>query len=322
MNRLIKRGLIVALVLAAFVAGVALLTGVGAEQPKEAFDPTTEFALDDHLVGGPIVIGSLGGIDVDLGITKGVAYILISLALCCLFALYVNRRVVRRARTETRAQTMVEGLYEFAHDQIAGAGLGAKTFSRYMPLIAALFMFIWFVNLISFLPLPFNTEHTIGNTGIPSFGIYAVSSNIFFTLTLAIMVFFITQYEGIAKNGIGRYVAGWGEWDTSMGAIPRVALWTFTFALHALSELVVRPISLSVRLFANMLAGHMLILVMLSLAGIIGGATYLVAAIQGAGLAVALAFYLFELVLVASLQAYIFAVLSGLYIGGAAEGAH
>jgi len=85
--------------------------------------------------------------------------------------------------------------------------------------------------------------------------------------------------------------------------------------LETLSQ-IVRVVSLSVRLFANMLAGHLLILLCVGFAILLGNYIGLVA------LPIAIAFYLLEVVLIASLQAYIFALLSGIYIGGAIEPAH
>ena len=281
--------------------------------PVETFDPTLEFSLDDPVIGGDWQLFGLSWAEGT--INKGVVYLFLALIGCCLVALYVNRRVVHRDRLTTKPQTIVEGLYEFAHDQIAAA-LGQKVFSRYMPYIAAVFIFILFLNLLSFLPLPLNTHHTIGGTSwLYSLGLYAVTSNIYCTATLAFMTFGIYHYEGVRAHGFGGYLKTWTAGQKG-AVVPLI------FFIEAMSNLVLKPLSLALRLFANMLAGHVLILLMLALAGVLAGGlgTTLVAQIGGGALA--LAFYLFEMVLIAGLQAFIFAVLSAIYIGGAVEEHH
>jgi F-type H+-transporting ATPase subunit a len=185
-----------------------------------------------------------------------------------------------------------------------------------MPFVAAVFIFVWFANMSSFIPLPLNVHHTIGGTSwLYSFGIYAVTSNIFFTFTLALCTFFIYHFEGVRAHGLKAYLGTWKGGQTG-------AAGAFVWVVEALTNLVLKPLSLAVRLFANMLSGHILILLMLALAGIIAGSLFVSVLAQTAGVVVALAFYLFEMGLVASLQAFIFAVLSAIYIGGAVEEHH
>ncbi|MCW2949643.1 MAG: H(+)-transporting two-sector ATPase F(o) subunit, partial [Thermoleophilia bacterium] len=94
------------------------------------------------------------------------------------------------------------------------------------------------------------------------------------------------------------------------------------YPVEILTNLVLKPVSLAVRLFANMLSGHVLILLMMALAGVIGGSVLVSVFAQTLGTGIALVFYLFEMGLVASLQAFIFAVLSAIYISSAAEVHH
>lgn len=273
---------------------------------KHPFDPTSEFKLEP-------LFGTYDGF---FAINKGVVYLGIALLGCILFALYVNKTVVRRLRQETRTQSAIEGVYEFCYDQIAGGLPKGRLFNRYMPYTAAIFVFVWFLNMTSFVPLPLNTHHTIGGTDfLYAFGVYAVTSNIFCTVTLALLTFGIYHYEGVRAHGLGGYLKTWSAGQSG----PVLAL---VYPVEILTNLVLKPVSLAVRLFANMLSGHVLILLMLALAGVIGGAVVTSVFAQSAGVVVALAFYLFEMGLVASLQAFIFAILSAIYIQSAAEEHH
>lgn len=282
--------------------------------PKEKFDPTAEFDLGDPVIGGTWNWFGVHGFEGT--INKGVIYLAIALLGCLLFAWYVNRTIAKRLKQETKTQSAIEGVYEFAYDQIAGSLPEGKLFSRYMPYTASIFVFVWLLNMTSFVPLPLNTHHTIGGIDfLYAFGVYAVTSNIFMTVTLALLTFAIYHYEGIRAHGLVGYLKTW-----SAGQKGPVLI--LVYPVEVLTNLVLKPVSLAVRLFANMLSGHVLILLMMALAGIIGGAVITSVFAQAAGVVVALAFYLFEMGLVASLQAFIFAVLSAIYIASAAEEHH
>ncbi len=284
-----------------------VLIAMGDPVPKEAFDPTTEFDLSD-----PVIFGDLGF----LTINKGVVYLLIALAGCIAFAVYVNKTIVKRLKQETKTQSAIEGVYEFSYDQIAGSLPSGKVFNRYMPYTASIFVFVWLLNMTSFVPLPLNTHYNINDIDwLYSFGVYAVTSNIFCTITLALLTFLAYHYEGVKAHGLGGYLKTWTAGQKGGAG-------AFVFVVEALTNLVLKPLSLGVRLFANMMSGHILILLMMALAGIIGGAVLVSVLAQTAGVVVALAFYLFEMGLVASLQAFIMAVLSAIYIGSAAEEHH
>lgn len=278
----------------------ALLLGPAAaiaSAAGEQVDPMEEFAL--HRIGPELKIGPI-----DMSLNKAVLYLFLAAAICILWTLIISRRMQVKPG---RKQTFTEIMYEFAHDTIAKATLGDKMFSRYMPLVACLFMFLWVLNIISFFPLPFGHEK-VG--GIPTLGLYAAASNINVTLALALVVFLLTHFEGVRNNGLFGYLKSWAPNGVSL------PLKIFIWPLHALSEML-RLVSLSVRLFANMLAGHLLILMMLSLIIIIGSVLVAIGAVP-----IALFFFLFEFGLVASLQAFIFAMLSGIYIGSAADPHH
>lgn len=314
---LVSRFLFPAIAVALLVWGIVIATGD--KVPVQTFDPAAEFDLGayegQHVIGGEWIVGSIFGVDIDLGINKGVVYLFIAVLGSMLMALYVNRTIRHRDRIRSRKQTVVEGLYEFAYYQIASS-LGTKLFNRYMPYVASIFIFILLLNLSSFVPLPLNTHHNIGELDyLYSFGLYAVTSNIYCTMTLALLTFFVYHFEGVRAHGFLGYLKTWagGQKGPIAGLI---------FFIEVLSNLLLKPLSLALRLFANMMAGHILILLMLGLAGILAGgiAPTLIAQIGGGALA--LAFYLFEMVLIAGLQAFIFAILSAIYIGGAASEHH
>jgi F-type H+-transporting ATPase subunit a len=197
-------------------------------------------------------------------------------------------------------------IYDIAQTQVAETGLPSKAIARWFPYVATLLLFIFVLNLISFLPLPFTGE-TYHH--IPVFGIYAATSSISVTLTLAFMTWIFTHIEGIRYNGVIGYFRSW---------IPEVpkAILPLIIVIEIFSQFM-RLISLSVRLFANMLAGHILILTMIGLMFIIHSWPW-----RAFGLPAAFLFYVFEVVIVVTIQAFIFAALSAIYIGTAIEPEH
>jgi len=269
---------------------------LAADEPKT--DPTKEFLLEPW-----IEIPKIGPID--LSITKAVFYLFLSTAILLFGALLVARHLKLHPK---RLQAFVEIIYDFSETQIGRASLPAKTYTTWFPYLATLFLFIWINNMISYLPLPVDTEHKIGGwLTTPTF--YATTSNLSVTLALTLVTFFASHYVGIKYNGTRAYFASW--FPPVSGPI-RILI----VPLEILSQFL-RLVSLSVRLFANMLAGHLLVLMCVSLIIIIGNVF-----VAAASVPVAVFFYCFELVLVANLQAFIFALLSGIYIGTAAEPHH
>jgi F-type H+-transporting ATPase subunit a len=214
--------------------------------------------------------------------------------------------VLMRGRTLNRRQTVGEQIYEVAQVQVAEQGLPAKAMGRWFPYVATLMLFIWVVNMIGFIPLPLTGETY---HGFPVWGIYAATSSISVTLALALLTFLFTHFEGIRWNGPARYFKSW---------IPEApkALLALIVPLEVLGQFM-RLISLSVRLFANMLAGHILILTFVGLLFILESVYLAVVVIP-----VAILFYIFEVVIVVSIQAFIFAALSAIYIGSAIEPEH
>jgi len=259
---------------------------------KGEFDPSKEFEQHPWV---PIHVAGL-----DLSITKAVAYLMLGSIVTMLLGV-----TLMRARAG-RAQALGEQIYEVAQTQVAEQGLPSKGIGRWFPYVATLMLFIFVVNLIGFIPLPLSDEKW---HGLPTLGIYAATSSLSVTLALALLTFFFTHIEGIRWNGPIRYFKSW---------IPEVpkALLPLIVPLEVLGQFM-RLISLSVRLFANMLAGHMLILTFIGLMFVLESTVLAVVAIPAAT-----AFYLFEVIIVVGIQAFIFAALSAIYIGSAIEPEH
>jgi F-type H+-transporting ATPase subunit a len=279
-----KRAFIAVSLLALALPQVALAKG--------EFDPSLEFEQHAWV---SIHIGPL-----DLSITKAVAYLILGSILTMILGVWLMR-----ARGG-RAQALGEQIYEIAQTQVAEQGLPAKGIHRWFPYVATLMLFIFVINLIGFIPLPLSDEKW---HGIPTLGIYAATSSLSVTLALALLTFFFTHYEGIRWNGPVRYFKSW---------IPEVpkAILPLIIPLEILGQFM-RLISLSVRLFANMLAGHMLILTFIGLIFVLQSFAVAVIAVPAATV-----FYLFEVIIVVSIQAFIFAALSAIYIGSAIEPEH
>ncbi len=262
---------------------------------EEKFNPADEWELHDWV---PIHLGPL-----DLSINKAVAYLLLGALISCLIGILLMR--VKVGREPTRRQALGETIYEVAQVQVAEQGLPTRAIARWFPYCAALLLFIWTVNFIGFIPLPLSDEKW---HGIPTFAIFAATSTLSVTLALALMTWVFTHVEGIRENGVKRYLQSWIP-DVPKGLYPLIV------PLEILGQFM-RLISLSVRLYANMLAGHMLILTFI-------GLIFLVTPwIAPFSVALATVFYLFEVVIVVSIQAYIFAALSAIYIGSAIEPEH
>ena len=270
----------------------------GAEEEK--FNPADEWTLHEWV---PIHLGPI-----DMSINKAVAYLLLGALLSCLIGILFMR--VKVGSEPTRRQALGETIYEVAQVQVAEQGLPTKAIGRWFPYVATLMIFIWVVNMLGFIPLPLSDEKvTIGGVELPTLALFAATSTLSVTLALALMTFVFTHVEGIRANG------AWGYFKSWIPDVPK-AMYPLIVPLEILGQFM-RLISLSVRLYANMLAGHMLILTFLGLIFIIENVLLAVIAVPAAAV-----FYLFEVVIVVSIQAYIFAALSAIYIGSAIEPEH
>ena len=278
---------------------VALAADSSTKENKGAFI-SDEWELHDWI---PIHLGPI-----NLSINKAVAYLLLGALVSCVIGIVFMR--VKPGRGPTRRQALGETIYEIAQVQVAEQGLPTHAISRWFPYVATLMVFIWTVNIIGFIPLPLSDQKTtIAGVHVPTLAIFAATSTLSVTLALALMTFVFTHVEGIRANGAWRYFKSW------IPDVPKV-MYPLIVPLEILGQFM-RLISLSVRLYANMLAGHMLILTFVGLIIVLGNAFLAVIAVPAAAV-----FYLFEVVIVVSIQAYIFAALSAIYIGSAIEPEH
>jgi len=278
------------------VVATLALAAPPAALARGKFDPTTEFEQHEWV---PIHLGPL-----NLSITKAVVYLMLGTVFTIALGLFTMRS--RLALLPDRRQTIGEAVYEIAQVQVAEQGLPSKAIGRWFPYVATIMLFIWVVNILGFIPLPLTGETW---HGIPVWGIYAATSSLSVTLALALLTFVFTHFEGIRWNGPVRYFKSW------IPDAPK-ALLGLIVPLEILGQFM-RLISLSVRLFANMLAGHILILTFIGLMFILQSLVLAIFVIP-----VAAVFYLFEVVIVVTIQAFIFAALSAIYIGSAIEPEH
>lgn len=280
---------------------VAIFGATGEE--NEEYEPQDEFKLDAWI---PIEIGPI-----DMSINKAVLYLFLAAGATCFAMTWVANRM---ATKPNRVQTAVEAAYDLTANTMTRENIpDPKLAGRWFAFIATVFFFIWFSNIIGFIPLPVNSEETVDIFGVavPSFALYAATANLSIPLVLTLVVWFSYHIEGVRAHGFVGYLRSWVPAGiTGFTAVP-------IFMIEALSHFV-RLVSLSARLFANMLAGHLLILIMGGGMAVLLGLAY----IGWATLPIAVAFYIFEIGLVASLQAFIFAILSSIYLGGAVAGDH
>jgi F-type H+-transporting ATPase subunit a len=264
------------------------------------FDPSHEWELQTW--GPELKIGPI-----DMSINKAVAYLILGTIVSIAIGIVFMR--VRPGRGPNRRQALGETIYEVAQVQVAEQGLPTKAIGRWFPYVATLMIFIWTINMLGFIPLPLSDERwEIGGIEIPTLAIFAATSTLSVTLALALMTFVFTHVEGIRENGARKYFKSWIP-DVPKAMLPMI------IPLEILGQFM-RLVSLSVRLYANMLAGHMLILTFIGLIFLVTPWVFPVSVALGS------IFYLFEVVIVVSIQAYIFAALSAIYIGSAIEPEH
>ena len=285
--------------------GIVIVVGlVAPPSPPVPFDPVSEFALEPWI---PLHLGPL-----DMSINRGVFFVLVASAITAGGMMFIARRMQARPN---RVQTAVEAAYDLTRNQLTLSNMDRAMGARWFPLVATLFLFIIVSNLIGYLPLPTNAHEPVPVFGveIPSFAVYAATANISVPLVLTLIVWLAYNIQGIVRQGPIQYLRGWVPPGTPDNFFAKGAI----FSIEVISHFV-RLISLSVRLFANMLAGHLLILFMAGGLAVILG----IAAVGAVTLPVAIAFFVFEVVLIAGLQAFIFAILTAIYVGEATSEAH
>jgi F-type H+-transporting ATPase subunit a len=288
-----------------FAVVILLLVIFGSAGKNNEFKPQNEFKLESWI---PINIAGI-----DLSINRAVLYLVLAGALTIFTLTWIARRMEQKPN---RIQTTMELAYDLTRNTITGDNLDKRMAMRWFPFVATLFFFIWFSNMLGYIPLPTNSAETINIFGleIPSFAIYAATANISIPLVLTLMVWISYNVQGIRAQGVIPYFRSWlppGLED--MNVFGKAAI----FMIEVISHFV-RLISLSVRLFANILAGHLLILFMAGGLAVLLG----VAALGALTFPMAFAFFIFEVVLIATLQAFIFSILAAIYMGAATSASH
>ncbi len=231
---------------------------------------------------------SLFGIDVS--ITRHVVFMLLAAAFLIIVFSYAARSY-RKNRVPKGASNLLEILVVFVKDEIVVPTIG-KGYERFLPFLLTVFFFILVCNFIGLVP----------------YGATA-TSNISITTALALLSFFVIQIGGMMKNGVLGYFKGLIPHGVPAWLIPVM------FVVEIMG-LFTKPFALAIRLFANMTAGHIVILALIGLIFILE--TYFVSPVS---VAFALFIYFLE-ILVALIQAYIFTMLSSLFIGMAVHQEH
>ena len=241
------------------------------------------------------------GKPIDFSVTKVVAEILITVILLLWIFISMAAKAVRnKDKAPSGLQNLLEPVIIFIRDQVARPTIGDKKYEKYMPFLLTLFFFILLENFIGLIPFPPFGANVTGNIAV--------------TMVLALFTFFITTV-----NGNKHY---WKEIYN-----PDVPWWLkFPIPLMPIVELtgvITKPFVLMVRLFANMMAGHMIITVFVSLIFIFGSIMGTVAGFGISPLSIAFSVFILLLdVLVSFIQAYVFTLLSALYFGMATADHH
>lgn len=289
---LLGLGLYIGLIVMVFV-----LAGSSGENTH--FKPQNEFKLDKWF-----------GIVGPLEMNKAVMYVLAAGFFTVVSMIWVARKMQEKPN---RVQTLVEMAYGLMRNDITGSNMEPKMAAKWFPFVATIFLFIWWSNMLGYIPLPTNTEHSFELFGqkIPSFALYAATANLSVPLVLAIVVWLSFTVEGIRAKGLIGYL------KSLIPAGVKGPMAGFLFVLELFSN-IMRLMSLSVRLFANILAGHLIIMFMAGALAVLLG----VAALGVVTLPVGVLLFVFEVGLVATLQAFIFATLTAIYLGSAVADEH
>lgn len=237
-----------------------------------------------------------GSFFLDLSITKNVfTMLLAAVILIFVFLSVAKAYATNKGKAPKGLQAVIEPLFVFIRDEVAKPGIGVK-YEGYMPYIMTIFFFILTLNLLGLMPV------------FP--GGANVTGNISFTLVLAIVAFFAINISGTKHY--------WGHifWMPGVAVPMKIFL-----AVIEVIGVFTKPVALMIRLFANMTAGHIIVLSLISLIFVFGKAGASLAG-SGLGATIAVPFTLFIScieVLVAFIQAFIFAMLTSVFIGMALE---
>jgi F-type H+-transporting ATPase subunit a len=238
-------------------------------------------------------------------INRAVLYLFISAVLTVVTMVWIAGRMKARPN---KVQTAVEVIFSLMRDNITRGNMPDSMAAKWFPFLGTLFLFIWYCNLVGYLPLPTNSQEKFNLFGahIPAFALYAATANISVPLVLALVVFIAFNWVGIRAQGPIGYL------KSLIPAGVHGPMLILIFPIEVISTLM-RLLSLTIRLWANIFAGHMIILFMAGGLAVILG----LQALGWVALLPGILIYLFELGLVATLQAFIFATLAAIYVGGA-----
>jgi len=264
---------------------LALLSTTTSDSGTEGYQAPTPQEFYQPLIG-----------DGPWAVTRPSVVILLSVALISWWLVATTRRATV---VPGKAQMVTESLYGFIRNGVARDIIGSKDFLRFVPLLFSMFMLILVNNLFGVVP-PIQ---------------FATMGRVAFPIALTLIVFVIYHYLGIKRHGLGGYFRSLVPGGLPRGIVP------FIFILEVFTFFVTRPLTLALRLFGNMFAGHLLLLLFIT------GGQYMWQ--QGIGLKFASAgsfvfafiMTVFEL-LIEFLQAYIFTLLAATYIAGSLADEH
>jgi F-type H+-transporting ATPase subunit a len=255
------------------MGNLALIQQLSQEEIRHQILHTWESAKHSWVI--PLHIGPI-----DVSINKAVWFLFIGTAITFLILYFGSTALKNRPGAY---QVIVEEIYGFGRNNLGGQV--SEEGRKWFPYTLSLFVFLLTLNIIGLVP-----------------NSYPVTSNISFTLTLALLTFLLTQYEGFRRHGAGTYLKSFVPPGLPWKPIMVPFMWFVEF----LQEFT-KPLTLALRLYANILAGHLIIFVFLSFILYFG--TFMAVISVPA----AVVFFAFE-IFVAILQAYIFAILTQVYI--------
>ena len=252
-------------------------------------------------------------IELPYPISKFLVILVLSAVIVALVMLWVANKIRSGEPPRGRFWNMVEGALFFIRDKIARPSLGDHDANKYVPFLASLFLFIFLLNLFGMVPF----------LGSPTAHIYVTGA-------LAMVSFVIIHTSGIAENGLGAYLKTFVPHIETESPFIKYPLMIGMAALEYLTAFI-RAIILAVRLFANILAGHMALFIILFFIKLVADPAYQIEAAQGKdwlywpvslfSVVLVLGLSLLEL-FIAGLQAFIFTFLTAIFIGLAKHPPH
>jgi len=249
----------------------------------------TDVSGEIHLEQGQIT----NDIPLDFSITKVVAQIMLAAVILVFFA-FATRSSYKKSQIPTGVARFIEPLVIFVRDDIAKQNIGHGKHEKFVPYLLTLFMFIWLMNILGLIP-----------------GAANVTGNIAFTLVLSILTFMLVNVSGKRTY----WVHIFDPLGANMPWVGKILVYIILVPVEILG-MFTKPFALMIRLFANMTAGHIVILSLISL-------IFIMQNFYIAPVSVLLTLFINTLeILVAALQAYIFTLLTALYIGMAVEEHH